>query len=63
MNPLLSNSQPGKAPTASELRAMAESDPQIRALLAMHSGNAKEAFYALCRQRRVNPDSILNRLR
>ncbi len=51
MNPLLSNSQAGKAPTASELRAMAESDPQIRALLAMHSGNAKEAFYALCRQR------------
>lgn len=63
MNPLLSNSQPRMPSSATELKSMVQSNPQIRALLAMHNGNAKEAFYALCQQRGVDPNTILSRLK
>lgn len=62
MNPLLNSPRNG-GPSLSELRAMAESNPQVKALLAMHNGDAKGAFFALCRQRGVDPNSILSRLK
>lgn len=63
MNPLLNSSQ-GKFPSSvGELKSMVQSNPQIRALLAMHNGNAKEAFRALCRQKGVDPEEFMRRLR
>lgn len=35
---------------------------QAKNYVAQHGGNAKEAFYALCRERMFNPAVIINRL-
>lgn len=38
MNPLLSSNQPKMPSSVTELKSMVQSNPQIRALLAMHNG-------------------------
>lgn len=64
MNPLLSSNPLKDAYKAmSDPKSVIESNPQLKAILAMHNGNAKEAFYSLCKQRGVNPESILSKLR
>ena len=40
--------------------AIIEQNPQIKSMLSLYNGNAKECFYALCKQRNVDPNSILN---
>lgn len=63
MNPLLNDSQ-GKLPSSmGELKSMVQSNPQIKALLAMHNGNIKEAYYSLCRQRGIDPEEFIKRIR
>lgn len=46
------------------LQQVAKKNPQLAAIMQMCSGkNPQEVFYELCRQRGVNPESILSQLR
>ena len=46
------------------LAEMAQKDPNIAWVMQMcKNGNPKDLFYALCKQRGVNPDDILNQLK
>ena len=45
---------------------LAQSNPQMKQAIeyiGQNGGNAKEAFYALAKQKGVNPDTILNMFR
>ena len=45
------------------LMQLAQSNPQMKQAIeyiGQNGGNAKEAFYALAKQKGVNPDTILN---
>lgn len=44
-------------------QSIINSNPQLKAILAMYKGDAKTAFYSLCKQRGINPDSILSQLK
>ena len=48
------------------LEQMMQSNPQMKQAIeyiGQNGGNAKEAFYALAKQKGVNPDTILNMFR
>ena len=48
------------------LMQLAQSNPQMKQAIeyiGQNGGNAKEAFYALAKQKGVNPDMILNMFR
>ena len=48
------------------LAQMAQSNPQIgqvMQLINQNGGDPQKAFYALCKQRNVNPDEILGMLK
>lgn len=48
------------------LMELAQSNPQMKQAIeyiGQNGGNAKEAFYALAKQKGVNPDTILNMFR
>lgn len=48
------------------LMQLAQSNPQMKQAIeyiGQNGGNAKEAFYALAKQKGVNPDTILNMFR
>lgn len=38
-------------------------NPQLQSVLAMYKGDAKTAFYALCKQKNIDPNTILNQLK
>lgn len=48
------------------LMQLAQSNPQMKQAIeyiGQNGGNAKEAFYALAKQKGVNPDTVLNMFR
>ena len=48
------------------LMQLAQNNPQMKQAIeyiGQNGGNAKEAFYALAKQKGVNPDTILNMFR
>ena len=46
------------------LQNLASQNPQLQQVMQMcNSTNPKDVFYALCKQRNVNPDDILNQLK
>lgn len=46
------------------IQQLAKNDPQLNQVMQMcKSGNPKDIFYALCKQKGVDPNSILNQLR
>ncbi len=72
MNPLLEkisnvgNEQAGRiSKIASTVRTMKDpmSNPQLQTMLSLYNGDAKTAFYSLCRQYGVDPEIILSQLR
>lgn len=73
MNPLLdrktngvSNSQAGKiSQLASVVRNIKDpaSNPQVQNLLSLYNGDARTAFYSICKQRGIDPEIILSQLR
>lgn len=73
MNPLLdrktngvSNSQAGKiSQLASVVRNIKgpTSNPQVQNLLSLYNGDARTAFYSICKQRGIDPEIILSQLR
>lgn len=64
MNPLLGESNLKSAYKAlNDPKSIIENNPQLKGILSLYNGNAKEAFYALCKQRGVDPESILSKLR
>lgn len=72
-NPLLSRNAGKTSPNA--IKQMAEdlkrqgspnelkNNPAIQSVLAMFGGDPKRAFYALCKQKGIDPESILSQLR
>lgn len=40
-----------------------KNNPAIQSVLAMFGGDPKRAFYALCKQKGIDPESILSQLR
>ena len=40
-----------------------QQNPQMQALLKAYNGDAKQAFYALAKQKGVDPNEILNALK
>ena len=48
---------------AAVVQNMAAQNPQVQQAIRMAGGDPKAAFYALARQKGVNPDDILNMLR
>ena len=38
-------------------------NPQVKQLMDLSNGNAKDAFYKLAQQRGINPDDIINQLK
>lgn len=67
MNPLLgSNSHPSlkdRLKGIADPMAVIRKDPRINSLLSLYKGDAKSAFYALCKERGIDPESILSQLR
>lgn len=67
MNPLLgSNSQPSlkdRLKGIADPMAVIRKDPRMSSLLSFYKGDAKSAFYALCKERGIDPESILSQLR
>lgn len=73
MNPLLdrkasgiNNSQAGKiSQLASVVRNIKDpaSNPQVQSLLSLYNGDARTAFYSICKQRGIDPEIILSQLR
>lgn len=45
------------------LTQLANTNPQVRQALEIAGSNPKEAFYALAKQRGINPDDVLNMLK
>lgn len=46
------------------LNIVAQNNPQFKQVIDMCNGkNPQEIFYALCKERGVNPDDILNQLK
>lgn len=35
-------------------------NPQLKNMLSLYNGDARECFYSLCKQRNVDPNSILD---
>lgn len=67
MNPLLGgNSQPSLKDRLKGIvdpMAVIRKDPRASTLLSLYKGDAKSAFYALCKERGIDPESILSQLR
>lgn len=67
MNPLLGgNSQPSlkdRLKGIADPMAVIKKDPRASTLLSLYKGDAKSAFYALCKERGIDPESILSQLR
>lgn len=67
MNPLLgNNSQPSlkdRLKGIADPMAVIRKDPRINSLFSLYKGDAKSAFYALCKERGIDPESILSQLR
>ena len=67
MNPLLgSNSQPSlkdRLKGIADPMAVIRKDSRMSSLLSLYKGDAKSAFYALCKERGIDPESILSQLR
>lgn len=67
MNPLLGdNSQPSlkdRLKGIADPMAVIRKDPRASTLLSLYKGDAKSAFYALCKERGIDPESILSQLR
>lgn len=40
-----------------------KNNPAIQSVLALFGGDPKRAFYALCKQKGIDPESILSQLR
>lgn len=40
-----------------------QSNPQLQSILSMYKGDAKSAFYAICKQKGIDPNSILSLLK
>lgn len=65
MNPLLNN-RSGVAELYKKMKnpnKILKENPQLQSILNMYNGNAKQAFYDMCRQRGVDPESILSQFR
>lgn len=68
-NPLLNNQMTNNNPIYNIKNIMQDpntiikNNPQLQTILAMYNGDAKTAFYSLCKQKGVNPETILNQLR
>ncbi len=65
MNPLLNNGS-GVAELYKKMKnpnEILKENPQLQNILNMYNGNAKQAFYDMCRQRGVDPESILSQFR
>lgn len=46
------------------LQQVAQKDPQIAQIMQLVQGrNPQEVFYAMCQQRGIDPESVLNQLR
>lgn len=48
------------------LNAMAQNNPQLKQVMDyvnQNGGNAKQLFYDMCKQKNVDPESILSKLR
>lgn len=43
--------------------AMIQNNPQLQSILSLYNGNAQQAFYALCKQKGIDPQTILNQLK
>lgn len=67
MNPLLGgNNQPSlkdRLKGIADPMAVIRKDPRASTLLSLYKGDAKSAFYALCKERGIDPESILSQLR
>lgn len=67
MNPLLGgNSQPSlkdRLKGIADPMAVIRKDPRASTLLSLYKGDAKSTFYALCKERGIDPESILSQLR
>lgn len=67
MNPLLGgNSQPSlkdRLKGIADPMAVIRKDPRASTLLSLYKGDAKSVFYALCKERGIDPESILSQLR
>lgn len=72
MNPLLEkisnlgNTQANKiSKLASTVRSIKDptNNPQLQSLLSLYNGDAKTAFYSLCKQYGIDPEIILSQLR
>jgi hypothetical protein len=74
-NPLL-NSQPKQNNCTNKLsqiismvkmaknpQAIIQNNPQLKSLLSLYNGDAKTAFYSLCKQKGIDPESILSQLK
>lgn len=65
MNPLLNNGN-GIVDLYKKMRdpnELIRMNPQLQNILNMYNGNAKQAFYDMCKQRGVDPESILSQFR
>ena len=67
MNPLLGgNSQPSlkdRLKGIADPMTVIRKDPRASTLLSLYKGDAKSTFYALCKERGIDPESILSQLR
>lgn len=48
---------------SSNPKAFIENNPQLKQLQQMSRGNAKQVFYELCKQKGVDPETILSQLK
>lgn len=39
------------------------SNPQLQSILSLYNGDARTAFYTLCKQQGIDPETILSQLR
>lgn len=44
-------------------RQIIKDNPQLQQILALYNGDAKTAFYSLCKQKGVDPNIILSQLK
>lgn len=38
-------------------------NPQLRSIIQLYNGDAKSAFYAMCKERNIDPNSILSQFK
>lgn len=76
MNPLLNKATKRNNKTGGQLaqiisaikfaknpQSMIANNPQLQSILAMYNGDAKTAFYELCKQKGIDPERILSQLK